>query len=143
MHYLKILSTHKKNSAFTLIEIIIAVVLLGIIAGFALPKYARSIEKGHARSARSNLIAIHSMLEIWNANDNSYPPTGAGDLAYLNTTLRLNIIDRNFSYTYTNTGGTPLTFTLDAQRSGGGYTLRVTEAIISDTNPSCQAGTCP
>ena len=47
------------KKAFTLIELMIVIVILGIIAAFALPGFTKSIEKSYVRDARNNLMAIY------------------------------------------------------------------------------------
>ncbi|MBU0469624.1 MAG: hypothetical protein KKF78_10110 [Candidatus Omnitrophica bacterium] len=119
---------------------IIVVIIVGLITAFALPKFTKSMEKERARRLRSNLTIIHSALEIWEASAQSYPANGAQDLDYLNSNLNLNILDSDFNYTYTNNG---TSYTVDAQKTDASYTLRLTQAPIGPTNPTCQQGTCP
>lgn len=130
----------ENKTGFTLIEIMIVVTIIGLITAFALPKFTKSMEKERARRTSSNLRIIHSALEIWKANSDSYPANGAQDLSYLNTSLGLNILDTDFNYTYTNNGSS---YTVDAQKSDASYTIRITQAPIGPGNPTCQQGTCP
>ncbi|OGX26783.1 MAG: hypothetical protein A2Y03_07675 [Omnitrophica WOR_2 bacterium GWF2_38_59] len=137
---INLINNKANKKAFTLAEMIIVVIIIGIITTFALPKFTKSMEKERARRLESNLTIIHSALEIWEANAQSYPANGSQDLDYLNNSLRLNILDSDFNYTYTNNGSS---YTVDAQKIDNSYTIRLTEAPIGPTNPSCQQGTCP
>lgn len=48
----------KKSKGFTLIEILVAVLIVGILASIALPTYQKTVEKGRVASPLSNLGAI-------------------------------------------------------------------------------------
>ena len=53
---------------FTLIELIIVVILLGIIAGFSLPIYTKAINKTYQRDASANLSLIYAAQRINHLN---------------------------------------------------------------------------
>ena len=56
-------SCQSKQSGFTLIELMIAVVVLAILAAIAMPMYSNYITKAKARSAQSDLLALSLVLE--------------------------------------------------------------------------------
>lgn len=51
------------QTGFTLIELMIAVVILAILAAIAMPMYSNYITKAKARSAQSDLVALSLVLE--------------------------------------------------------------------------------
>ena len=129
----------KPKSAFTIIEIITVVVIIGIIAAFALPNFNKSLEKGRYRNARLNVIAIHSALKIYFAQNGTYLPAAA-DLDTINSNLDINIVDNDFDYSYV---ATATTFSIAAARVGLNYTITADQDSISDTNPTCSGPDCP
>jgi type IV pilus assembly protein PilE len=53
----------KKQSGFTLLELMITVVILTILATIAIPSYSSYITKSQAKSAASNLVALSLVVE--------------------------------------------------------------------------------
>ena len=56
-------SCQSKQSGFTLIELMIAVVILAILAAIAMPMYSNYITKAKARNAGADLVALGLVLE--------------------------------------------------------------------------------
>lgn len=48
----------RKNLGFTLIELMVTIIIIGILASFAIPVYVRSVEQGRQAEAYQNLGAI-------------------------------------------------------------------------------------
>ena len=68
------------DKGFTLIELVIIIVVLGIIAAVAIPKYQNIAAEAKASSCKASLGTLRSGISIWYANqavkgdDPSYPP---------------------------------------------------------------------
>jgi MSHA pilin protein MshA len=68
------------NSGFTLIELVIIIVVLGIIAAVAIPRYQNISVEAKESACRGSLGALRSAISIWFANEAakggtpSYPP---------------------------------------------------------------------
>ncbi|MBX3117645.1 MAG: prepilin-type N-terminal cleavage/methylation domain-containing protein [Fimbriimonadaceae bacterium] len=73
----------KKNKGFTLVEIMIVVLIIGILLAIAVPNFLRARESSRTRSCIANLRQVEAGKEQW-AMDNKKGATDTpvqGDLA--------------------------------------------------------------
>lgn len=115
----------KRVKAFTLLELLIVIIILGILAALALPQYLRTVERGRSseaiihlgsiRISEINYYAEHRIysdsfdeLDLDDPNDLPTPPVGT----------------RLFDYSITSGGNT---FTASAVRIQGGEVLTINE----------------
>lgn len=79
----------KTNKGFTLIELLVVVLIIGILAGVALPQYTKAVEKSRATEAITLLSNLAKAEEVYslgmnyftndmNALDIQMPNTGTG-----------------------------------------------------------------
>ena len=133
-----------RKRAFTLTELMVVVILIGIIAAFALPNYQKSIRKAHERDAVVQLMAIHAASLIYHAQADKFPEN-TPTLVDINRELGLNVIANGMDYTYSST--TPDEFYATAQWPGDdSFTIYIDQRPIEkDTNPCCSKdhGDCP
>ncbi len=136
---------NKKHSlhGFTLMEIIIVVITLGVITSLALSNYSKIIERNYCRNAQMNLIAIQSAAQIYKVRNGNFSiPTGT-DLDAINTDLKLNITDPNFTYSFI-AGTPPQTFTATATRRNAIYNCSINEtSAASLACTSIEDNFCP
>jgi type IV pilus assembly protein PilE len=114
---------------FTILELLIAVAIVGILAAMAVPQYTGYVSNSRLQNAITNLRSIYIKEQEYFTNNNSYYSTGAvcGNSAPLiNTNLfsGQNIINDNF-YSYCITQSAVTNFTAQATNlnSGAVYTL--------------------
>jgi prepilin-type N-terminal cleavage/methylation domain-containing protein len=65
-----------RNRAFTLVEILIVVLILGILATIIIGLFANNATEAAAKSLKGNLRTIRSALEVYIAQHGSYPSAG-------------------------------------------------------------------
>lgn len=66
--------------AFTLVEVLIVVVLLGILAAIVVPQYANATGDAKINATRDQLIKIRRALEVYYVrNNNRFPVVTTGD----------------------------------------------------------------
>ena len=58
---------------FTLIELLIVVVIIGILASIAIPKFSTVREKSYIAAVTSDLKIMASQMEIYQSQNLSYP----------------------------------------------------------------------
>ncbi|SEP85004.1 type IV pilus assembly protein PilE [Ectothiorhodospira magna] len=62
-----------RSNGFTLIEVMIVVVIIGILAAIAYPSYLRYIERSHISEGRAALLQAAQWMERRYTQDNRYP----------------------------------------------------------------------
>ncbi|TYO95057.1 type II secretion system protein [Desulfallas thermosapovorans] len=90
MMFWKISKTLKNRRGFTLVELMVVVVIIGILAGIAVPKYGNITEKSERSAVEANLRTIDSAISMYRAANGSYPEdaTAADDVTTLNDYLQ-------------------------------------------------------
>lgn len=61
-----------RNSGFTLIEMVIVIVILGIMATIALPSYQNSVRKGQRSDGKATLLAVAGRMEQYMLDHGAY-----------------------------------------------------------------------
>ena len=153
----------KPKKAFTLTELMIVVVIISIIAAFAVPNYAKAVERSHRRDAEMQLTSIYTANFQYRAvNSIFWPPTaGNRDVTAINDPvngLGLGVIPNGMTYFCSNSNTSegaddsdPNTFTCWAHRGPAtnatdDFRVEVNQGLITPgVNPVCVNGTmtCP
>ena len=63
-----------KEKAFTLVEVILVVTILGILGALVLPAFQGHIAKARESAAKDNLRAIRSQIELYKLQHKGIPP---------------------------------------------------------------------
>jgi prepilin-type N-terminal cleavage/methylation domain-containing protein len=142
----KILIT-KDRRAFTLIEIVVTIAIIGAITGFALVNYNKAVESGYCQDAQNQLKMIQAAEKLYDSNNDSYWPPDAADhdLANINLSLTLGIVANEITYSCTGIGG-GTGYSCSAERKNSSGTTMYTLTVTQSDSPLCSpAGgyTCP
>ena len=73
------------RKGFTLIELLIVVVIIGILAAIAIPKFANTKEKAYLASMKSDLRNVVTAEEAYFADYQVYTPVSASNLGGVGT----------------------------------------------------------
>ncbi len=68
----------RKNSGFTLIEVLVVMVILGILAAIIVPRIMDRPEQARVVAARNDVRAIVSALDLYRLDNGTYPSTEQG-----------------------------------------------------------------
>lgn len=85
------------QSAFTLIELLLVVVILGILAAVAIPQFSDSSGEARASTLQSNLAVLRNAIEYYRANHNGkYPgyPSAGGAPTETDTVNQLTLASK-------------------------------------------------
>lgn len=114
----------KKTFGFTMIEVLLAVVVVAIMAGLAIPGYRNTMEDTRANEARVNLQIMRTgqMVRAMNDPNRSFwdPPANPPTMAEANAALNVDMASQFYNMTSmtVNNGATPKTFTILLTRNG-------------------------
>jgi len=143
----------KKTRAFTLMEIMVVIVIIGLLSGLGVANYIKSQEQAYKKNVYSQLRMIHQAQEWYRVKNHGYYPfpMGAGPItsvAAINDALDIYLIPASdLSYQCFILGAAGLTYRCTATRSVvegvSDYVFQVDQNPLSDTNPSCTAGAKP
>jgi len=67
--------TTQRGLGFTLIEVLIVVVILGVLAGIVIAQFSATPQESRATTARASLKAVRSQIELYSYNNNAPPPS--------------------------------------------------------------------
>jgi general secretion pathway protein G len=86
---------HKGQGGFTLIEILVVVVILGILASIIIPKIMTRPEEAKRIKAKMDIKAIETALNLYRLDNDVYPSTEQG-LEALVTKPTTGVIPKNW-----------------------------------------------
>ena len=116
------------RKGFTLVEVLIVVIIIGILAAIGIPQFASSIEKAKGGEARAGLGHIQTAEKIYFAENEEYCSFVADSSETnrdLSTTLDIILTQKFWVFDVvvpgTDESGGATLFTATATRRGGAY----------------------
>lgn len=76
---------HRSRSTrgFTLLELLVVIVIIGLLAAFVAPKYFNQIGRSKTQIAKAQIESFEKALDQYRIDTGHYPSTGAGLVALL------------------------------------------------------------
>lgn len=123
------------DAGFTLIELLVALAIIVMLATFAAPQVLKYVGKARTETARTQISAISTALELYALDNGGFPPQQAGLRALVDNVSANNrwkgpylkraegIIDpwgHPFRYTVPGRAGQPDVFTLGRDNAPNG-----------------------
>ncbi|MBN2483657.1 MAG: prepilin-type N-terminal cleavage/methylation domain-containing protein [Candidatus Omnitrophica bacterium] len=117
------------RKGFTLIELLIVVIVIAILATFAIPQYMKAVERAKVSKGAHHIGLIAQAMKMYRADTDEYPDASTGDFGDTFVDyVELNEIDNDSDWDYTVTGdANGETFTITADRTAGPYAGQVLE----------------
>ena len=144
--------TTESRKGFTLVELAVVIVIIGVLAAFGVPQFLKSVERSKAAEAFNYLSAVRSAQERYLAKEGTYCPETSKTKLDINQVppkyFDVGAITEDHSATSNPTWG--LTLTRKAATSSyDAYTVTFTQKgfATSSTDSSIMAATtveiCP
>lgn len=122
-----------KQSGFTLIEIMVVVVIIGILASVVVPRIMDNPDKARVAKAKNDIRALESAMDLYRLDNFTYPSTDEGLEALITAPSsapanwkqggyikKLNNDPWGNDYLYDNEGGNVVIYTYGADGASGG-----------------------
>ena len=98
----------RRQSGFTLLELLVVVVIIGLLAGYVAPRYFSQVGKSEVQVARAQIDAFEKALDQYRLEKRRYPTAEEGLVAvqpYLKKTLPNDPWGRPYVYRPTGAKG--------------------------------------
>jgi general secretion pathway protein G len=71
----------KRNLGFTLLELLVVIVIIGLLAGYVAPRYFSQVGKSETQVARAQIDALEKALDQYRLDKRRYPTAEEGLVA--------------------------------------------------------------
>lgn len=91
----------RKANGFTLLELLVVIVIIGLLAGYVAPRYFSQVGKSEIQVARAQIEALDRALDQYRLDKRRYPSTEEGLAAlqpYLKKAVPNDPWDRPYVY---------------------------------------------
>jgi general secretion pathway protein G len=117
-----------RMQGFTLIEIMVVVVILGLLAALVAPNIIGNVDKAAVARAKQDIRSVETALKLYRMENFRYPNTDEGLAALISPEQGGPFLDKvpndpwetPYQYRYPGTEGEFDVFTLGADRQAGG-----------------------
>lgn len=126
------MTDRRQAGGFTLLELLVVIVIIGVLASVAIPSFGNAIERGRCREAQTTLQVIFQAERIFRLDNG-----GFGTMADLLNGGYMTNPNPNANWNFTIPANAAATFTARATRTGGGNngaTIEVTEVFTNAPN---------
>ena len=129
------------KKSFTLMELLIVIVIVGVLAALALPGFTTSKERALDREARASLSLMQAAEKIYRMEAGFYypPATTTSNVTLINRYLKISLPSGGASWSYTADGVNSRT---TATRIGYS-TVRTWTLTNTGSTPTCSGTDCP
>lgn len=83
------IKTNRKDSGFTIVELLVVIVVIGILAAITIVSYTGITTKANGTKALANARSIQTVAEIINADSDAVYPVTTGEFGTLKSTARI------------------------------------------------------
>ena len=132
----------RARAGFTLVELAVVIVIIGVLAAFGVPRFIKSVERSKAAEAFEYLSSIRTAQERYQAQYGTYA-TNITDLDIKSSPPKYFSLPATFSVGDTTTlqDSWSLTLTRTGSSAGyGAYTVIFTETGLDTTNSTILQG---
>ena len=123
------------KKSFTLVELILVIIVVGIIATFAIPGFFGLKQRAEGRQASAQLRLIHTAEKIKHLESDFY--VECDDFAACNTVLDLDLPDDTWIYYVVCVGDCADDFETTTTNSAGTCTYTMTKDSANPSGAGC------
>jgi type IV pilus assembly protein PilE len=128
----------RASRGFTLVELLVAVVVIAILAAVAVPAYRDQIRKGRRAEAHEALMQVQAAQERWRSNNVTYAATVAA--------LGQSAVSASGNYAITVSGATATgytaTATAQAKQAGDSACAAITAVVANNVTTYGPTNAC-
>lgn len=134
---MRVRKDYRASDGFTLLELLVVMVIIGLLAGFVAPQYFGQVAKSERKTARAQIVELEKALDHYRLDIGRYPSTEQGlaaltarpaeqpkwDGPYLRKAVPVDPWGKPYSYRSPGQNGADydlLSFGRDGQAGGSG-----------------------
>ncbi len=127
-----------EESGFTLVELLVVMLILGILAAIAIPAFFSQRDKGYDSDAKANARTVQTALETYAVDNNgSYSGATMANLATIEGTIADLTGTGGGTVAISNLGTNTYTVTATSASQGATRTFVIARAASGSTTNTC------